>query len=210
MTTPEIELERGKITIVTGTSGCGKSTFAQVICGAVKADDRRPVIDKKIKVGYMSQDNCAFKTSIEKNLMLNAGRMKKDEAKRRCAFLMEVLHLNELEKDRGAQELSGGELARMALARLLMNDYDLLILDEPTTPMSRSNALITEQLIKQYCTESGCAVLLLTNNLFQARSIGDHCLFFDAGRLIEEGPVSKVLYEPESPFVKKFIDSYNF
>ena len=67
--------------------------------------------------------------------------------------------------------VSSGETAKMALARLLMRDYELLILDEPTAAMDVESALAAEALLSDYCRDTGAGILLVTHSLQQARRI---------------------------------------
>ena len=90
---------------------------------------------------------------------------------------MDALQLRPLEKKR-ADKLSGGETARMALARLMMGTYDLVVLDEPTAAMDIETTSISEELIADYVRETGCALILVTHSLQQARRLADEVLYF--------------------------------
>ena len=138
---PDFELVKGKITAVIGSNGSGKSTLAKVLAGIEPSDQKNhPLADGS--VGYLPQKSYGFHMSVYANLMLN--KHDKELASRR----MDALKINDLAKKR-ADRLSGGETARMALARLLMGTYDLLILDEPTAAMDRESTLLAEELIKE-------------------------------------------------------------
>ena len=120
-------------------------------------------------------------------------------------MLMDALALSPL-ADRQAQKLSGGETARMALARLLMRPYELLILDEPTAAMDMEFTAKSEALIYDYCRETGCAVLIVTHSVPQARRLSDSLLFFRGGELWEHGRTNKLLSAPETPELLQFLD----
>ena len=181
---PGIELQRGKIYALIGANGSGKSTFAKVLAGIIPADIKGSFCDAAT-IGYMPQKNYAFRMSTKANLMLCG----KDEAK--AAALMEALQLSHLEKT-PAHRLSGGETARMALARLMMKDFELVILDEPTAAMDMESTLLSEKLITQYTEKSGCATLMVTHSLQQAQRIADFILYFHKGQLLESGPKEKI------------------
>ena len=121
--------------------------------------------------------------------------------------LMEALGLTPL-AGRRADGLSGGETARMALARVLMRPCGLLILDEPTASMDMEAAILAERLVAAYREETGCAVLLITHDLQQARRMADEALFFCGGQLWESGPAERVLFAPERPETGKFLEFY--
>ena len=139
--------------------------------------------------------------STEKNILLNGS----DPA--RAAELMKALGIDTLARQ-SAKKLSGGETARMALCRILMGRYDLLILDEPTAAMDMESTLAAEDLIRETCDRQGCAVLLITHSIQQARRVADRVIVFDQGRLVEEGPGNRVLGEPQQEQTRRFLEFY--
>ena len=197
---PGTELEPGKICAVIGANGSGKSTFAKILSGVLKPDRRGPLSDAKT-VGFMPQKNYAFRMTTKSNILLNGS----DEA--RADRLMEAIQLTELSSKR-ADRLSGGETARMALVRLMMRSYDLVILDEPTAAMDMETTLLSEKLIVEYVRETGCALILVTHSLQQARRIADEVWYFHKGSLLETGAKEQVLYTPEKAETKQFLEFY--
>ena len=197
---PELELSEGMITAVIGPNGSGKSTFARILAGIEYADDRKPVI-ADINVGYLPQKSFPFRMSTEKNILQNGN----DTA--RAKELMKALGIDDLAKQ-SAKKLSGGETARMALCRILMRRYDLLILDEPTTAMDMESTLAAEKLIRETCGGQGCAVLLITHSISQARRISDRVLVMNRGELAEQGDSGTVLNDPKQEQTRRFLDFY--
>ncbi len=197
---PGMELQPGRIYAVIGANGSGKSTFAKILAGALRADRPGGRTDAG-SIGYMPQKNYAFRMTLRKNLLLNGDDTKKADA------LLEALQLKPLEHKR-ADKLSGGETARMALARLMMRNYDLVLLDEPTAAMDMETTLLSEKLIADYVRQSGCALILVTHSLQQARRIADEVLYFHKGQLLESGPKEKLLEQPERPETRQFLDFY--
>ena len=120
---------------------------------------------------------------------------------------MEALGIASL-SGRRASGLSGGETARMALARVLMRPWALLVLDEPTAAMDIESTARAEELMQRTCRETGCALLLVTHSLQQARRVADDLLFLHRGRLLEQGPAEQVLSRPEHPETKRFLGFY--
>ena len=197
---PELEIVPGAVTAVIGANGSGKSTMARVIAGMEPADGNRRVLPS-VRVGFLPQKPFAFRLNVEQNLALNGG----DEAKR--TKLLEALGLTSLRRSR-AKRLSGGETAKMALARILLGSYELLLLDEPTAAMDMASTLAAEQLIGDYTRETGCAVVLITHSLQQARRLAQQVLYLDAGMLVEQGPAEAVLNEPKEAKTKQFLEFY--
>ena len=196
---PGMELQPGKIYGVIGANGSGKSTLAKILAGILPADKQSKPL--RGKVGYMPQKNYAFRMSTKANILLNG----KEEEK--ANQLMDTLQIRHLEMKRG-DKLSGGETARMALARLMMGKYDLMILDEPTAAMDMETTLLSEKLITDYVCETNCALLLVTHSLQQARRIADDVLYFHKGKLLEAGSKAQVLDAPQMPETKQFLNFY--
>ena len=196
---PGMDARPGKIYAIIGANGSGKSTFAKILAGILLADKRRKSAEGR--VGYMPQKNYAFRMTTKANILL-AG---KDES--RANALMDAIQIRHLEHKRG-DRLSGGETARMALARLMMGRYDLVILDEPTAAMDMETTLLSERMITEYVRETGCALILVTHSLQQARRIAQEVLYFHEGKLLESGCAEQVLNAPAQKETRKFLEFY--
>ena len=197
---PGMEVQPGKIYAVIGANGSGKSTFAKILTGLLPADQKGKFASGGT-VGYMPQKNYAYRMSTRANILLNGS----DEA--RANVLMDAIQIRHLENKR-ADKLSGGETARMALVRLMMRPYDMVLLDEPTAAMDMETTLLSEKLIASYVKETGCALILVTHSLQQARRIADEVWYFHKGKLLESGPKEQVLYEPIMAETKQFLEFY--
>ena len=197
---PGAELQPGEICAIIGANGSGKSTFAKILAGILPADGGT-VPTGVCTIGYLPQKNYAFRMTARRNILLNG----RDEA--RANRLMDALLIRHLEKKR-ADRLSGGETARVSLARLMMKRYNLVILDEPTAAMDMETTLLSERLIVSYVKETGCALILVTHSLQQARRIADRVWYFHRGQLLEEGPAAQVLSHPAVAETRQFLDFY--
>ncbi|MCR5087897.1 MAG: ATP-binding cassette domain-containing protein [Oscillospiraceae bacterium] len=197
---PELELPEDRITAVIGPNGSGKSTFARVLSGIERPDGRRPVLPDT-SVGYLPQKSYAFRMSTEKNVLLGG------PGRERALVLMKELGIESLSRQ-SAKKLSGGETARMALCRLLMKRFQLLILDEPTSAMDMESTLAAERLIRACGAGQGCAVLIITHSLQQARRVSDRTLFLYQGKLIEQGDTDRLLRQPREEQTRQFLDFY--
>ena len=181
----ELSLEKGKIYAVIGANGSGKSTLAKLAAGVLGHDGGRTE-KPDLSIGYMPQKSFAFRMSLRKNMLING-----DDAQR-------------------AQELLGAlKLGHMALARLLMRDYELLVLDEPSSAMDIESTLLAERLIRDYRDRTGCAVLIVTHSINQAGRIADEVLFLSEGRLIERGSPEKLIKHSENEITRRFIEFYS-
>lgn len=198
---PQLTLQNDGIYAVIGANGSGKSTFARIVSGILQDDEKKRVCEGAKTVGYMPQQSYGFRMSVWKNILLGGG----DAA--RAKELMRRLEIETLAGQR-ADRLSGGETARMALARILMKRYDLVFLDEPTAAMDISSAALTEDLIREYQRENKCTIMLLTHSMKQARRLADHVLFFHQGNLLEYGEAEQVLFHPKNEETRRFLEFY--
>ncbi len=196
---PEYDLKEGALHAVIGANGSGKSTLAKILAGSIKDDAGLSGLPG-VNVGYLPQKAYAFRMSVRKNLMLGKGEAARAEE------LLDALALREL-ADKKGHTLSGGETARMCLARLLMHRYDLLILDEPTAAMDMQSILLTEQVLTK-AVQEGSTILMITHSIQQASRIADEVLFLKDGNLIEHGPSAQVLHEPQRPETTAFLDFF--
>ena len=180
---PETAIRDGSITAVCGRYGSGKSTLARILAGVIK-DDSGTSLALSGHTGYMCQASLPFRLSVRKNLLLNADKnCSKEENQQRANRLLEEIGLQEYAK-KNAARLSGGQTQRMALARVLMKSYDLLILDEPTASMDQAAIPAAEKLILDYQKRTGCTILLITHSPEQAERLADQVLLLDEGKII--------------------------
>lgn len=181
---PLLEIPDGKIIAVYGHNGSGKSTLAKILARIIKTDDAKEILPG-VKIGYMTQRPLAFKLSLRNNLLQNTDKNHtKQENAARAQMLLKALKLEGL-ADKNAARLSGGEMQRMSLARILMKDYDLLILDEPTAAVDADTVPLCEELILAYQKRTGCTILIITHAKEQARRLADSMLYLENGKTAE-------------------------
>ncbi len=198
---PGFELNGGEICAIIGANGSGKSSLAKIAAGVLEADGGAKAFASKPDIAYMPQKSYAFRMNALRNLRLGGG----SEAK--AVEMLRKLGIEHLAKSPG-KKLSGGETARMALGRLLMNTHELIILDEPTASMDMESTALSERLIMEYCREKGAAVLWVTHSLAQARRVADKVMFLHRGRLVEWGSAKSVLDDPRMPETREFLKFY--
>ncbi len=199
---PGFSFEQGKIYAVVGSNGSGKTTLARILAGTEKADNGiRPFEQGMNSCGYLPQHPYTFRMSTQANIRLSG------DDEQRADELMKTLGIDTLKKEK-AHHLSGGEQARMAMARIMMKDYDLLILDEPTASMDMEATMLAEQLIREYCHRTNACIIMITHSLAQAGRLADRVIFLKKGELIEEGAAEEVLDHPQKQETRKFVEFY--
>lgn len=198
---PGLLLKENRIYAVIGANGSGKSTFIRALAGVISTDQKISVLEEPCRAGYMPQKSYGFRMSVRQNILLGGKDVE------RAGTLMCRLGIEHLAGQR-ADRLSGGETARMALARTLMKHYEMVFLDEPTAAMDISSAAMAEDLIFQYRDETAGTLMIVTHSLRQARRLADEILFFHQGRLLEAGEARKVLDEPEKDETRHFLEFY--
>lgn len=157
----DLTVEAGKIVTLIGPNGAGKTTLVRTILGLMKPDrgtlHRRP----GLRIGYMPQ-----KVHIDPSLPLSVTRFLTLGGAPRLP-LAEVLALTGVAHLRNAplQSLSGGESQRVLLARALLRDPDLLVLDEPVQGVDVRGQAVLYELINTIRLRQGCGVLLVSHDL---------------------------------------------
>jgi len=172
---PEFEIKDGSILAICGQNGCGKSTLGKLLAGIVK-DDSNKTVDLGISVGYMTQSAYPFHLSVLNNLLQNSdSSTTRSENKERALALLEYIGIADL-KNKNAKKLSGGETEKMALCRLLMKKYDLIVLDEPTAAMDAASVPLAEKLILNYSEKTGATIILITHSIEQAKRLANEII----------------------------------
>lgn len=173
-------LEEGKICAVIGPNGSGKSTLAKIIAGLIVDDSetKKEILSDsgvKLQVAYLPQKPYVFDMNLEKNLMLNGKDLDK------CEDIIKNFEIGYL-KGKNAKKFSGGEQQKMGLARLMMKDYDLVILDEPTSAMDEMSKLKAIDIIKDYARNK--TLMMITHDLSKVNDIADYIIRLDCGKIV--------------------------
>ena len=184
---PGMELQPGNIYAILGANGSGKSHIFQRFWQMSFRQTGKSARNQALAI--FPRSPMPFVCLSEKNILLGGRDIQKAES------LAKALSLTELEHKR-ADRLSGGETARMAMARLMMGTYDVVILDEPTAAMDMETTAAAETLIQSYVRQTNCILILVTHSLQQARRIADEAMFFQKGEVLEYGPAESLLYSP--------------
>lgn len=205
----KLALQPATVYAVIGSNGSGKSTLIQALAGALKTEGEINLGGiSRSDIGYMPQKSYAFDMSVMKNMMLTHMAKERAYYRTRALNLLEKLDLAHL-KRKNAARLSGGETQRLALARLLMREYEILLLDEPTASMDINSTALTEKVLAEYCERVRPVIVMATHSMQQARRLADVVIFLDSGKVEEIGTPSEIFDNPRSEKTKEFLN-FNF
>ena len=182
------QVQTGEFLAVVGPSGCGKSTLLSLICGLLKPDsgrillDGQPVLEGDTRIGYMLQKDHLFEwLSIFDNacLGLKIRKQLNPESIEYVNMLFEKYGLSDF-KNRRPSELSGGMRQRAALIRTLVLEPELLLLDEPFSALDYQTRLNVSDDIGKILKSSGKPAILVTHDISEAISMADRVLILSA------------------------------
>lgn len=198
---PSLYLEQGKSYAIIGANGSGKTTFLKILAGVLSATSGKINFDKDASCVFMPQKSFAFDISVLSNLLA----IKKN--KKQAMAILTQLNLAHLAKRR-ASALSGGETQRLALARLLMTEFNIMILDEPTFAMDINSAMIAEDVIKIITKEVGATLVFSTHSMPQAVRLADEIIFLHEGKVCEQTSADTFIDSPKSPQASSFLQFF--
>ncbi len=169
----DIRLHQGEIVTLIGPNGAGKSTLVRVILGLIKPDSGEVRLTPKLRIGYMPQ-----RLTIDPVLPLTVRRFL--TLAQRCSESKLIEALTEVGAQRlldsAMQTLSGGETQRVLLARAILRDPDLLILDEPVQGVDVTGQEELYRLISTIRKRHGCGILMISHDLHMVMSATDQVL----------------------------------
>jgi tungstate transport system ATP-binding protein len=200
----------GPPTAVIGPNGAGKSTLVRLAMG-LSAPTRGAVTwggraeDRAERRAIVFQRPVMLKRSARANVAfaLSARGIARDERDARIAAALERAALAPL-AERPARKLSGGEQQRLALARALVREPEILFLDEPTNNLDPASTKAVEAIVRD-AARAGVKVVLVTHDLGQARRLAGDVLFLVGGRVIEQAPADRFFAAPATPQAAAFL-----
>ena len=209
----------GEYFVLLGPSGAGKSVLVETIAGLVKADTGSVVLagkditQERIQnrgVGLIFQKPELFPhLTVRDNIAygLSHRGLSREKRKSRIAEVASATGVKHL-LDRDPVTLSGGEAQRVALARALAPEPECLLLDEPLASLDAQARLEMRRLLRGL-NRGGMTMLHVTHDFEEAISLGQQIGIIDGGKVIQSGPTEKVLSDPNSNFVARFIGFRN-
>ena len=179
-----LDIKEGEIITVLGPSGCGKTTLLNIIAGFLAPTEGKVVLNDQIVQGPGAERGMVFQQgalfewmNVQQNVAFGP-RMKgmpKSEQNEKVKHLLEVVGLAEFE-DKAVYELSGGMQQRVALARCLANEPDVILMDEPLGALDALTREKMQGLVLKLWKETGKTILLITHSVEEAVLLGERLL----------------------------------
>lgn len=191
-------LEAGETAGLLGPNGAGKTTLIHMLLGLIRPGAgairvfglemparRQEILSRaNFSSAYVQ---LPLSLTPRQNLEVFARLYGVPGARRRVRELLALFSLED-HADRATRALSSGQISRLNLAKALLNEPELLLLDEPTASMDPDMADKTRELLKSYQRERGLTVLYTSHNMREVEHLASRVLFLHGGRLVAEGP----------------------
>jgi microcin C transport system ATP-binding protein len=219
------DLRAGQTMGVIGESGSGKTTLALAALGLIpfegaftidgaawqgKADQDLP-LRRKVQVVFQDpfsslSPRMNVQELVSEGLTLHAPELDDLNRLRRILVTLAAVGLTETEfpglLQRYPHEFSGGQRQRLAIARALVIEPQVLVLDEPTSALDATTQLQVIQLLQKLQRERGLSYLLITHDVSVIRAMAHHVMVMQAGQVVEAGTFEQVLNNPQAPYTK--------
>jgi phospholipid/cholesterol/gamma-HCH transport system ATP-binding protein len=215
------KFDRGKVNLVIGASGTGKSVLLKCIVGLLNPDHGSVVFDgvdftngsRKLKVGVRKEMGMLFQSgalfdskNVEENVLFPLDMltdMPKDAKMDRVNFCLQRVGLTNANK-KMPSELSGGMQKRVGVARAIVNNSKYLFCDEPTSGLDARTGLLIDELIQELTYEYNITTTVVTHDMNSIVSMGDYILFLEQGKKAWEG-TSADIFHVDVAVLKDFI-----
>ncbi len=205
----------GEMLLVLGPSGSGKSTLLRCLnrlesisSGQISLNGQDissiDPLDLRKRVGMVFQVPALLPGSVEDNISAGPALRNQSLSKTKCESLIKQVGLSIEILNRQANSLSIGEQQRVALAQVLANRPEIIMLDEPTSALDPTAALTIEKLIQRIHHELKITTILVTHNIEQARRLNAQTIIMINGAILVRGPIEHLMKDHENDILKKF------
>lgn len=222
-----VAVQRGQVVGMIGESGCGKSTLARVFAGLLPAKDGEILLEgrtlapslknrsrkelRKVQIVFQMADTALNPRQRIGDIVGRPAEFylgfKGEKKRQRVAELLQMVELPTDFAYRYPQELSGGQKQRVNLARALAADPDVLLCDEVTSALDTIVGANIIELLKNLRRDLNVSFVFISHDLSTVASFADEIVVLYAGRVVEQGPVNRVLSPPYHPYTRLLITS---
>jgi phospholipid/cholesterol/gamma-HCH transport system ATP-binding protein len=217
-----LEVPTGKVTVIIGKSGAGKSVLLKHVIGLLKPDhgqiridgfditraSRRQMQDFRVRLGVLFQGGALFDSlTVLENVafpLREKTSLPEGEIMRRTRVRLAQVNLTSEVEDKYPDELSGGMKKRVALARALIQEPEMVFFDEPVTGLDPPMTNTVFHLIGKTHQESGYTGLIVSHDIPGVFQVADYVAMLHQGRIIAWGTPAEIQHHPD-PVVQSFI-----
>src|SRR6201994_1129953 len=213
------EVKEHETFVLLGTSGCGKTTTLKMINRLIEPTSGKIFIDGKNildqspellrrGIAYVLQNNGLFPHyTVAENIAIVPQLLKwdKKQTDKRIHELIEKLHLDKSYLHAYPKELSGGQQQRVGLARALVADPPVLLMDEPFGALDNVTRSKIHAEFKALDELKRKTIIMVTHDVQEAFELGDRICLMDKGKIIQNGTPAELLFNPANTFVKDFL-----
>ncbi len=217
-----LDVAKGEIIAVIGGSGSGKTVFLKHIIGLLRPDrgevfiDGKPIFSMSGRelektrrfFGFVFQSGALLNSlTVEENVglpLFERGKMNRQEIKKTVKEKLELVNLGDIEREMPAN-LSGGMKKRVAIARAIIENPEIILYDEPTAELDPVISRSIEQLILSLKTKLGVTSVVVIHDMHIALRLADRIAMLEGGKFVETAAPSQLLRSTH-PFVRSFID----
>lgn len=215
-----LNIKKNEFLTLLGPSGCGKTTTLKIIAGFENADEGSVLFegsDINEVPPYKRQINTVFQKyalfphmNIYENIAfgLKIKKLPKDEIDKKVKEMLKLVSLEGYEK-RSVDSLSGGQQQRIAIARALVNEPKVLLLDEPLGALDLKLRQEMQTELKRIQKKLGITFIFVTHDQEEALSMSDTIVVMNKGKIQQMGTPEDIYNEPENSFIARFIGESN-
>ena len=217
-----ISLEKGKTLAIIGESGCGKSTLLKLIYGLYDLNDGQIFWNENEVLGpkynlipgmdymkYMAQDFDLMPfITVAENVGKYLSNIYKEKKNERISELLEIVEMTEFANTK-AQFLSGGQMQRVAIARVLALEPEVLLLDEPFSHIDNFRKNSLRRKLFSYLKEKQITTIIATHDSTDVLSYADEVIVMKDGEIIEKGNPKSIYNSPKNSYVASLFDDVN-
>jgi tungstate transport system ATP-binding protein len=215
---PSLRLRERELVALIGPNGSGKSTLlltmmglldraaGEVVHRGAPVGPGRAMIEHRRRMALVLQEPCLFDVTVYENVAsaLRIRGVARADVRRRTTAYLERFRLAGL-AGRSARKLSGGEARRVSLARALVAEPEVLLLDEPFTSLDPPTRRSIVDDLERTIRDAGIAAILVTHDQGEALRLSDRIAVMDGGRIVQSGPPPVVMNEPANAFVASWV-----
>jgi len=218
----DLDIEPGRTTVIIGPSGCGKSVLLKHFVGLIRPDEgkvffrdfqisamrERELVNIRRRIGFVFQGGALFDSmTVAENVqfpLMEHGIGTPEGRSQRCRDVLTLVGLEHM-MDHYPEQLSGGQKKRVALARAIALDPQVILYDEPTTGLDPIRADLIDELILRLQATLGTTAVVVTHDMKSAYKVADRILMLHEGKFIADA-TPQSLETTDNEVVRRFIN----